>query len=248
MKLLSSVISYIWSKSVTIIALFSVWIFKFDPYSYINNIFHFDIEATNQETVKGAINLAILIFVYDICGKLISLTGTKLLEIVGLKNKVEVSIKISDPTDPDDCEKIKYTFGSTLKKVELHAKIDYKRNFLKKVVTWGREHFIEIHWNEQWLTLEIDEDKAKDLNGIKENGVWKFGISNMLTIEQLDTIFRMPIYFTVNRNDTIRKGYINAKLTTNHKRKINRSLCSITTALIMDKEIKSLEIILTKGD
>jgi hypothetical protein len=139
-------IKYLLSVAATPVSLLLLWIFNIRPFELILKITGWKLDVTNVETITAAIDLALLVLIYNVIYKLLSL----------IEKPVTMILAIEDPRNPDNYQVVKHNPSDGLVKLKFTASVDYKSSAFKTVTKLGCEHYFEFHWSD-WLELEIDD-------------------------------------------------------------------------------------------
>ncbi|AUS27049.1 hypothetical protein MMB75_05505 [Paenibacillus sp. P2(2022)] len=222
---------YLFTVSATPVSLLLLLIFNIRPFKKILEITGWTLNATNVETTTAAIDLAILVLLYNILGKVFS----------KFKKPVSIKFSIEDPKDPEGDLTVKYDSSTGLKKMKIKVSVDYKNNFLKFLSRLGSEHYIEVHWN-NWFTFEIDEEISNSIGGATSVNKWSAPIS--LGNYDYQAKFDIPFYFTIN-NTLRRNGSIVPELRF-HSNFVLNYVMILLTYMWIDKKEQKIDVILLR--
>ncbi|SFA75402.1 hypothetical protein SAMN05216312_101294 [Cohnella sp. OV330] len=185
-------IKFLLSVLITPLALFFVWVLNFHPYSLLAKHFHWTIHSKNPETVEAAINVAVIVALLNIFGKIWS----------KFKRPVKVLLKVSDPLNKIGKNEIMYNANTgSLKKLVLKIDIDYKNNFWRIVTAARVSHLIVLHWNNIFkVDCEVDQDYME-----KANQNLLINIGPLIGSLQNEVSMTHNFYFTI-KNTSVNRG------------------------------------------
>lgn len=200
MKGFLSFLKYIFSVAATPVSLILLWVFNIRPVSFAFSLFNYQLSVQNIETTTAALDLAFLVLIYNIVGKLLS----------KIKKPITLDISIEDSTDPNNDPVVKYDPTQGLKKLKCKVTFNYRHPFLRRISTLCSHHIIEIHWSE-WITIEIDEPVSLNLLGVSNKNSWASRVTAQLGPYDTNLNLVIPFYFTV-KNSYIKDGSIFPKV------------------------------------
>jgi hypothetical protein len=238
MKHLTRLIKYLWTVSNNLVCILLVWIFNVSPLHIYSKITGWSIPSSLPLTATAAIDLAVILFLYNNLGFLLS----KLFSL--LIKPVKVNLSIIDPSNPSEHKSILYDLQSGLKKLKFRVSISYKNGFFKTVSTLGLCHIVELHWG-QWLEVDVRDDASSRLSGESGNNYWRCYLTRSMGTYDVETSFELPFYFTV-RNNVIRKGFITPKIKLLPNSKFVNALLVLLTYPIVSVNEQRIEITLAK--
>ncbi|MCY9511977.1 hypothetical protein M5W68_00025 [Paenibacillus larvae] len=223
MKTVLKIIKFLLTTAIIPICLILLWIYNMRPFTYFSQKMNLDYQITDN--ASATIDQAVLVFVLTVF--------IKLIETI---NRPKISVSINDPKDPNKDAIVKYSLNQGLKKLIIQVHCDYKYLFCKKL---GSQLMVEIHWGD-WLSIEIDEPKTKQLNGELSKNKWCVLTSEQMGVYDIKIQFEVPLYFSVN-GDSIKNGFITPKL-----RFKRFKLTNFLFFLFISREEESIEIKLMK--
>ncbi|MBF0706781.1 hypothetical protein IQ283_09185 (plasmid) [Alkalihalobacillus hwajinpoensis] len=227
------VLMYFLKSLVSPLSLFIVWVYGLKPFSILSDIFKWEIKAAKPEIIKGGIDVAVLLFLINLLGKL-------LLYLRELIYKYTPSVKISiiNPKDPDKSNFILCEPGGELNSIKAQVEIDYKNTFGKFISTFGKEQYLEFYWNYEWVSINFNSIvKGENI----KDGVWKCKVANTLPKNQFDTSLDIPMYISID-HDQVKKGYITSNLILCTKVKDNHLFLSWLSRKFIFYEVTPLTI------
>ncbi|GIO03043.1 hypothetical protein J5TS2_37110 [Brevibacillus halotolerans] len=236
---MKDIIKYVLSVIASPVCLLLVWCFNIRPFSYFKETFNGAFTSNIPDTAMVAIDLSIVLVVYNVIGKLIE----------KLERPVKVKISIINPADSLGEDTTKYTFGEHTKKLKITGEISYNSTFFKNLTTCkgAFPHVLEVHWNDRWLTVRFDERKTEKLKASTKEGKWTCSFDELLGEKTNKTTFEIPIFFNVD-SDIIRSGEIECQVTYGSKSFLLNTILSWIKCLFMKIELKLHKIVLNRGD
>lgn len=226
-----------------------VWFFNIRPFSFllteIDAILAVDLAVKVAEknipiTIYGAIDVAILTFLYNLCTIVISSIFRK---------PALVSVEISDrksqqnfatlPFDEDNPGAQSPTY------INLNGHIEIKNakwifdSFLKGVR-------VTVQWHPEWLSIEPQIDPSQLITINQKPGEIHFNFFDMLSESDWSTSIDGKLLVMANSNFK-RNGTIGIKVEINSKYKLVRMCFNWILYILINTEVKPCKIELEKG-
>lgn len=230
MKLISSIIKYLFSIGGSPVTLSLLWVFDIRPFSFTYELLK--IQKVIPDNGMIALDLASLLLLYNIILKLFDWVLTK------IQKPISMSFSIVDQSHPDNQDSITiYANDQKLHKLTLKVQVNYRHLFLKKFTN----PYLELYWS-RWITLEINEKKSEQMGGIMNDNDWRAPLLYSIGPMEQEMKFDVPFYITPGATFSS-KGYIIPKL----KFVENKPFSFLFKLLMIEVNEKKFEITLKEG-